>query len=77
MLGFIESVDFIDENDEPFLKEGMGFHVANCFFEIGHSLKYRAEGEKVGIKGFCIQAGEGRFAASGGAPEKNGKGFAG
>jgi len=87
LLGFVEAMDFVDEDDGAQAGAGFFFGFGHDFFYFFDAAGNRAKGDEFGFGKASDEAREGGFAATGRAPEEHGteivgfdlhaKGFAG
>ena len=72
LLGFVEAMDFVNEDDGALAGAGFAFGVGHDFFNFFDAGGDGAEGDEFAFGEARDEAGEGGFAAAGRSPEKHG-----
>jgi len=70
LLGFIETMDFINEKDDLATEEGIFAGVFDDFFQISDAMQKGAERKEMGIEGLGVEPSERCFTAAGRAPKQ-------
>lgn len=72
LLGFVEAVDFVDEDDGADAGAGAAFGFGHDFFDFFYAAEDGAEGDEFAFRETSDEASESGFAAAGRAPEEHG-----
>jgi hypothetical protein len=72
LLGFVETVDFVDEDDASLVEERLACDVLNDFAQVSNAAEDSRESTKVHVKGTGVKTGKGGLSAAGRAPKKDG-----
>lgn len=72
LLGFVEAVDFVDEDDGAHAAVGTTFSFSHDFFYFFYAAQYGAEGNEFAFCEARDEARESGLAAAGGTPEERG-----
>ena len=72
LLGFVEAVNFVHEDDGAVAGLGFEFGSGPDFLDFFYAGEHGAEGNEIGLGEPCDKARESGFAAAGRSPEKHG-----